>query len=882
MQQMQMSCFEPQLWRLLGRHCIQERDSAKNIDWGSEKPFMYHCHVDPDGNYTFKGPYLQAGQTHLQRVLGDENVLVVKFSGQMVEGAGRNSLIRCNSTSSPHQPNRNEGVGIYNSNSAYHRIREEGILVGLRRYCFFVFKDRGKEEKNKEKDSLTSSSVKCYFVCMDCVDSDDPLTIAPSILFCKSVSEARSLFMHVHNVSSTTKYMARFSLILSKTIKLDIDFASVRVEEIEDIACRDQDGCIVYNEDGEPRIHTDGTGFISQDLALKCPRNIFKGKWSSQSDFEKILLHQIAEETSLGLEKSIRSYIGDPPLLIQFRMFHNGSAVKGTALVNKKLPPKTIQVRPSMIKVRSDLGYVNDDPITNSFEVVATTMKPKRTNLSKYLIALLSYGGVPDGYFLELLTDALEDTKKFHNDKRAALRAALHYGEMDDFLVAKMILCGIPLGESFLKARLSVLMRTELKSLKEGKLPMNDSYYLMGTADPTGILKPHQVCVILESGQVSGDILVYKHPGLHFGDIHVLTATYVQELENYVGNAKYGIFFPIVGPRSIADEIANIDLDGDMYWMCRNPQLLNWFRPSTPWTQKHFAENVPQSKPADFSDEDRLEHYLFEKFLAARFSSNNVGVAAICWLSLMDTRLTLDESNAEKIKEVEDKLLHLTDIYYDALDVAKSGKKIVIPPKLRQQKTPHFMQNKSPGSSGLNNSPQSWRKDNSYQSTSILGQIFDEVEAFEEFGNQQVIEVDKLPSFEQVVPEDRIAFWTEQHNLYRTEMRHALNNEAVKDQFADSGSQNNQASAAVYQKYKQILYHAPELDQSPRKEEDIYMNALAIYHVSYDEAKRHGVGKCYFAWKVAAGQALCKYYLTRQNDAAFMCSKSVLRELQGC
>ncbi|KAI3983152.1 hypothetical protein MKX01_030874 [Papaver californicum] len=508
-------------------------------------------------------------------------------------------------------------------------------------------------------------------------------------------------------------------------------------------------------------------------------------------------------------------------------------------------------------------------------------MKPKRTNLSKYLIALLSYGGVPDEYFLQLLTDALEDTKKFHYDKRAAFRASLHYGEMDDFLVAKMILSGIPLGESFLKARLSVLMRTELKSLKEGKLPMSDSYYLMGTADPTGILKPYQVCVILESGQVSGDILVYKHPGLHFGDIHVLTATYVQELENYVGNAKYGIFFPTVGPRSIADEIANSDLDGDMYWVCRNTQLLNWFRPSTPWKQKHFAKNVSHPKPTDFSDEDKLEHYLFEKFLAARFSSNNVGVAAICWLSLMDTRLTLDKSDAEKIKEVEDKLLHLTDIYYDALDVAKSGKKVVIPPKLRQHKTPHFMQSRYSGSSGLNNSPQSLRKDNSYHSTSVLGLIFDEVEAFEKFGNQQVIEVDKLPSFEQVVPEDRIAFWTEQHNSYRTEMCCALNNEGVKDQFADLGHQNNQASAAVYQKYKQILYDAPELDQSPRKVEDIYMDALAIYHVTYNCAQHHGVGKCYFAWKVA-GQALCKYYLARQNDEAFMCSKSVLRELQGC
>lgn len=40
---------------------------------------------------------------------------------------------------------------------------------------------------------------------------------------------------------------------------------------------QDEDGNIVYDEDGKPRIHTDGTGFISEDLALKCPQNCFKG-----------------------------------------------------------------------------------------------------------------------------------------------------------------------------------------------------------------------------------------------------------------------------------------------------------------------------------------------------------------------------------------------------------------------------------------------------------------------------------------------------------------------------------------------------------------------------------------------------------------------------
>ncbi|MCL7051044.1 hypothetical protein MKW94_021514 [Papaver nudicaule] len=199
--------------------------------------------------------------------------------------------------------------------------------------------------------------------------------------------------------------------------------------------------------------------------------------------------------------------------------------------------------------------------------------KPRKANLSRYLIALLTYGGVPKEYFLEILTNALEDTKRVHYDRRAALRVSLSYGEMDDFLLARMILCGIPLGEPYLKDRLSVLMREEMKSLREGKFPMKESYYLMGTADPTGILKADEICIILDNGQISGDVLVYKHPGLHFGDIHIFKATYVKELEEFVGNAKFAIFFPTTGSRSIADEMANSDFDGDMYWVCRDKQI---------------------------------------------------------------------------------------------------------------------------------------------------------------------------------------------------------------------------------------------------------------------------------------------------------------------
>ncbi|KAI3963577.1 hypothetical protein MKW92_001124 [Papaver armeniacum] len=124
-----------------------------------------------------------------------------------------------------------------------------------------------------------------------------------------------------------------------------------------------------------------------------------------------------------------------------------------------------------------------------------------------------------------------------------------------------MIVSGLPLSEPYLKESLSVLMREDLKNLKEGKLPMNDSYYLMGTADPTRILKPDQVCVIL----------------------------YVSIVES----SKKNILCRYM-----------------LIWNFSSFQLLKWFTPSTPWTQTYFAKNVSHLKPTDFKDEDDLEHHL--------------------------------------------------------------------------------------------------------------------------------------------------------------------------------------------------------------------------------------------------------------------------------
>ena len=68
---------------------------------------------------------------------------------------------------------------------------------------------------------------------------------------------------------------------------------------------------------------------------------------------------------------------------------------------------------------------------------------------------------------------------------------------MDDLISARMILAGIqPEDEAFLQYQLDLMTKKERKGLQKGKIPMDDCYYLMGTTDPTGTLKPDQVCVI--------------------------------------------------------------------------------------------------------------------------------------------------------------------------------------------------------------------------------------------------------------------------------------------------------------------------------------------------------------------------------------------------
>ncbi|KAE9464482.1 hypothetical protein C3L33_03608, partial [Rhododendron williamsianum] len=330
----------------------------------------------------------------------------------------------------------------------------------------------------------------------------------------------------------------------------------------------DENGCIVRDEEGEPLIHTDGTGFISEDLALKTPKDFSRAKYIKDGNFERFLDHVNCEEKSpelKGSEAHTRELV---------RLFRNGLAVKGTLLVNKKDP-----ICCCMVVAHSNPFFL----LLRPFIIAALDISLKTSILI-------------DESFRGLFLHVLHFAYCFLD------AAALNHGERDDdFTVARMILSGVPLNEPYLQYRLSDLAKDERNALKGGKLPITESFYLIGTTDPTGLLESHQVCVILENGQISGDLLVYRNPGLHFGDIHRLEAVYVKELAEIVGNAKYAIFFSTKGERSIANEIANGDFDGDTYWISRNPELLESFKVSEPWRRIYSTPSVRSKMPNELS-----------------------------------------------------------------------------------------------------------------------------------------------------------------------------------------------------------------------------------------------------------------------------------------
>uniref|UniRef100_A0A0A9CWN5 RDR3 n=1 Tax=Arundo donax TaxID=35708 RepID=A0A0A9CWN5_ARUDO len=159
----------------------------------------------------------------------------------------------------------------------------------------------------------------------------------------------------------------------------------------------------------------------------------------------------------------------------------------------------------------------------------------------------------------------------------------------------------------------------------------------------------------------------------------------------------------------------------------------------------------------------------------------------------------------------------------------------------------------------------------SYHSTSVLGQIYDEVKFQQQSETAPPIEILPLECFTEVA--------VSEEDKYRWE---CLYQEYLKESSAlckvDNKELKNIKFRALFQKYKWILYDAEEFEESQRSRPDLFDEACAIYQVVYRHATRgNEVSKCGFAWKVA-GRALCQFYVLKHGGDTALCSFPVLED----
>ncbi|KAG0560418.1 hypothetical protein KC19_10G179300 [Ceratodon purpureus] len=769
-------------------------------------PVSYECHVDRTGSCIIKIVKPKPTSTLLHREFGADRVMPV-FINEIPDDAPT--------------------------------FAQNGIIVGLRRYRFWTYKNSGKEEfqnRNEAKDVDYQRAIKCFYICTESladVDLEDS-----NFKYFVNIQAARSSIMHIHTVTVMAKYASRLQLPLSKSISADIDFTAMdEIKEIDDKLCK------ILGDSGERMSHTDGTGEISPGVAKMLPASVYKGKVDDKEGY---------------------------PTLVQIRMFWEGMAMKGTFLVNHKLDKLRIHYRPSMVKVKRSSDIRGFQSI-NSLEVLNSCREAREgANLCLDLIVLLTLNKVKPDFFLQLLSTALANIQSLFTNRNAAFKelrgSTAESGLRDQTL--RMLIAGIPLNHIHLQKNLKSVAIDKLKNLRRGCVPLPNSRYLMGTSDPTEerVLKRNQVAIAMGNGRICGKVLVYKPPGKHWGDVHLFDAVWDERLDPYVGPSKYTIFFSTNGDRPIVDEIANSDLDGDQYWVCNNTELISQFKPNTPWARPPYAGINRIARPTLQMSPNELEVALFNKFLKARFANGNspptMPFAAVCWLAHMDKYLELRdaEQSSPELGVVKKKIDELIEIFYRALDADKSGEEVELPRRLKPDKYPHFMEKENV-------------KRETYTSTTILGQLHDMAHNVDAGDFCHPIEdiINRDPNFEFEGFENHKDHWRALFEEYNQEM-------SEKTPLTGDDETGAQKRDRIVAKYQEIL------KGTDKPLHQIWEEASALYYVNYERSyHRYFSGRTkdasmYGAFAIA-GNYLCEIYARKEGVDPLVYANSVRVEL---
>ncbi|KAG2701592.1 hypothetical protein I3760_06G053000 [Carya illinoinensis] len=348
-----------------------------------------------------------------------------------------------------------------------------------------------------------------------------------------------------------------------------------------------------------------------------------------------------------------------------FQIQYGGYA--GVVAVDPTSPVK-LSLRKSMFKYKS---------LNTKLNVLAWS-KFQPSFLNPQIIVLLSNLGVKDQVFQERQCETIDKLNAMLTDPLIAHEALemMSSGEITRVL-KEMLICDYkPDAEPFLSMMLQTFRASKLMDIRFGtRIFVPNGRVMIGCLDETRTLE-------------YGEVIVARNPCLHPGDVRVLQAVNVPALHHIVDC----VVFPQKGKRPHPNECSRSSLDGDKYFVCWDHDLI----PPLRFQPTEYIAAPTMQLDRDVTIEEVEE--CFTNYII----NGNLRIIQNAHIVFADR---------EPRRAMSHKCLELAKLHSIAVDFPKTGVAAEIPPHLRVNEYPDFMEK-----------PEKW----TYRSTSILGKLFRE------------------------------------------------------------------------------------------------------------------------------------------------------------
>eukprot|EP00834_Sanchytrium_tribonematis_P004369 NODE_211_length_12764_cov_0.923727.p1 type:complete len:1193 gc:universal NODE_211_length_12764_cov_0.923727:10212-6634(-) len=385
---------------------------------------------------------------------------------------------------------------------------------------------------------------------------------------------------------------------------------------------------------------------------------------------------------SSELATQICEKLGENGPISAFQIRFGGA--KGVVSVDSRLKGIKMILRESMHKFKGSEDHRN-------VEVLAIS-RGLKCYLNRQAIVLLSSLGIKDDIFVKKLKTQIHELDICLQDNDAAKRLSLDFCPV----AYKMLDAGFDVRkELFLQNLIEAVRQRRLLDLQvRARIEVPKGITLVGILDEYGLLESGEVFFqfsesltkkpkILNDGT---EVAVYRCPCLHPGDIRLLKFKNHKEFSHLVDV----VVFPQKGERPHPNEMSGGDLDGDIYNIIMDPDLIP--KTNFPPMQYTAPESPPEQDKIDVSD-------IINSFVNY-IKNDNLGRIA-------NAHCVFADSNDLGAKSLE--CLKLAELHSISVDFCKTGIPAKYPSDLVVRKYPDFM-NKKPKQT--------------YKSEKVLGKMY--------------------------------------------------------------------------------------------------------------------------------------------------------------